>query len=137
MVVLQNNLRIQDARLKESLSSIGLENPTYQQLRQCLEAKFPDTHELMLSLIQHMDDKIKIMLQDLEMVLHKPHWPEQALDRVLWEWHFIKGSLNAKRHHRLVQDFQKWNDHLDHLISTPRQMHHDVHFYQCFYILVC
>lgn len=62
---LKVNLRIQKMHLDTTLESIGLQDPTPQELQDCLVSKFPDSHSELLFIIRQMDNLTATLMENL------------------------------------------------------------------------
>jgi hypothetical protein len=64
---LRNNIFVQQQQLRSTVSLIGLGKPSIDELRECLEEKYPYQQEEFLSIIGHMDKIINDLLYKLEI----------------------------------------------------------------------
>jgi hypothetical protein len=66
---LRDNIFIQQQQLHITLRLIGLYQPTIDELRECLEEKYPNQHKEFLSIIKQMDEITKGLLDKLKIDL--------------------------------------------------------------------
>ncbi|EFQ96821.1 hypothetical protein MGYG_08744 [Nannizzia gypsea CBS 118893] len=79
-------LDMQHKQLQTTLRNIGLIEPSIDELRECLEAKFPAmSHSLM---------------------------PNGLPEKVQWEWRRVKNSVSTRKRNKLVDDLRHWNEDL-------------------------
>ena len=64
---LRDNIFVQQQQLQITLRLIGLNQPSIVELRECLEEKYPDKHKEFLSIIGHMEELTKGLLDKLEI----------------------------------------------------------------------
>jgi hypothetical protein len=64
---LRNNIFVQQQQLRITLSLIGLNQPSVAELQECLKEKYPNQHKEFMSIIGHMDQIIKGLLDKLEI----------------------------------------------------------------------
>ena len=64
---LRDNIFVQQQQLHITLRLIGLNQPTINELRECLEEKYPNHYREFLSIIKHMDEITKDLLDKLEI----------------------------------------------------------------------
>jgi len=64
---LRNNIFVQQQQLRATFSLIGLGQPSIDELRECLEEKYPYQREEFLAIIEHMDKIINDLLYKLEI----------------------------------------------------------------------
>ena len=64
---LRDNIFVQQQQLHITLRLIGLNQPSINELRECLEEKYPNNYEEYLSIIKHMDEITKGLLDKLEI----------------------------------------------------------------------
>ena len=62
---LRDNIFVQQQQLHITLRLIGLNQPTINELRECLEEKYPNQYREFLSIIKHMDEITKGLLDKL------------------------------------------------------------------------
>lgn len=68
---LKVNLQIQKMHLDTTLLSIGLRDPTPEELRACLRAKFPGRHEELLFIIAQMDELTAGLMANLMVDMNR------------------------------------------------------------------
>lgn len=61
----RSDLMLQERRLQRTLSSIGLYNPTKDELRECLKSKFPTIADEVLHIIQDMERVMAELMRKL------------------------------------------------------------------------
>lgn len=76
---LKVNLQIQKMHLDTTLRGIGLRDPTAEELRACLRAKFPDRHEQLLFIIAQMDELTAGLMANLMVDIDRKVRPELCL----------------------------------------------------------
>ncbi|KAH7234152.1 hypothetical protein B0J15DRAFT_539082 [Fusarium solani] len=109
---LRADLTMQKSQLEITLRNIGLENPSVDELQECLSAKFPGIHQDLVVIIKAMDERTSKLLRDLEIDFNgKPRWTGDP-DRALWEWRRVKRSFASKKNRSLIDDLRKWNQDL-------------------------
>jgi hypothetical protein len=64
---LRADLTMQKSQLEITLRNIGLENPSVDELQECLSAKFPGIHQDLVVIIKAMDERTSKLLRDLEI----------------------------------------------------------------------
>ncbi|KAI8685161.1 hypothetical protein NCS57_00184600 [Fusarium keratoplasticum] len=109
---LRADLTMQKSQLEITLRNIGLENPSVDELQECLGAKFPGIHQDLIVIIKAMDERTSKLLRDLDIDINgKPRWTGDP-DRALWEWRRVKRSFASKKNRSLIDDLRKWNQDL-------------------------
>jgi hypothetical protein len=64
---LRDNIFVQQQQLRITLRLIGLNQPSINELRECLKEKYPNHYREFLSIIKHMDEITKSLLDKLEI----------------------------------------------------------------------
>lgn len=64
---LRADLTMQKSQLEITLRNIGLENPSVDELQECLGAKFPGIHQDLIVIIKAMDERTSKLLRDLDI----------------------------------------------------------------------
>ncbi|KAJ4146173.1 hypothetical protein NW754_001637 [Fusarium falciforme] len=64
---LRADLTMQKSQLEITLRNIGLENPSVDELQECLSAKFPSIHQDLAVIIKAMDERTSKLLRDLDI----------------------------------------------------------------------
>ncbi|RSL99814.1 hypothetical protein CEP52_009471 [Fusarium oligoseptatum] len=110
---LRADLIMQKSQLEITLRNIGLENPSVDELQECLSAKFPSIHKDLIVIIKAMDERASKLLGDLDIDNNgKPRWTDDSPDRARWEWRRVKRSFASKKNRSLIDDLRKWNQDL-------------------------
>ncbi|RSL56990.1 hypothetical protein CEP54_008524 [Fusarium duplospermum] len=110
---LRADLTMQKSQLEITLRNIGLENPSVDELQECLSAKFPSIHQDLVVIIKAMDERASKLLGDLDIDCNgKPRWTDDSPDRARWEWRRVKRSFASKKNRSLIDDLRKWNQDL-------------------------
>ncbi|KAI8719838.1 hypothetical protein NCS52_00766000 [Fusarium sp. LHS14.1] len=109
---LRADLTMQKSQLEITLRNIGLENPSMDELQDCLCAKFPSIHQDLVIIINAMNERASKLLGDLDVDINgKPRWTGDP-DRALWEWRRVKRCFASKKNRSLIDDLRKWNQDL-------------------------
>lgn len=67
VLALRNKLFMQRQQLQFTLQKIGLYEPSNDELKQCLESKYPEKKDIFLSIIRKMDDITLELMKALEI----------------------------------------------------------------------
>ncbi|OCL12217.1 hypothetical protein AOQ84DRAFT_386279 [Glonium stellatum] len=117
---LRDNIFVQKQQLYVTFDLIGLSQPTIEELRVCLEEKYPNQHREFLSIIGHMEEITKNLLDKLQIDMNgKPLWTSEPPERVRWEWRRVKRSFRTKERQALVDQLQYWNTALKNCFEKP------------------
>ncbi|KAL6853073.1 hypothetical protein ACO1O0_007626 [Amphichorda felina] len=112
------NLRIQKMHLDTTLESIGLQDPTPQELQDCLVSKFPDSHSELLFIIRQMDNLTATLMENLMVDINRrPRWTDEPPERASFEWRRVKRSFSTRKRDKILSDLRNWNDDLKNLIE--------------------
>jgi hypothetical protein len=68
---LRTNLILQERQLQITLANIGLDKPTTEELKLCLQSRFPEAADHLLFAIQRMEDITADLLRDLDININK------------------------------------------------------------------
>ncbi|KAL2675693.1 hypothetical protein Neosp_011883 [[Neocosmospora] mangrovei] len=110
---LRADLTMQKSQLMITLHNIGLENPSMDELQECLCAKFPSIYQDLVIIIKAMDERASKLLGDLDIDFNgKPRWTDDSPDSARWEWRRVKRSFASKKNRSLIDDLRKWNQDL-------------------------
>lgn len=117
---LRDNIFVQQQQLQITLRLIGLNQPSIVELRERLEEKYPDQHREFLSIIKHMDEITKALLDKLDIDMDgKPLWTSDPPERAQWEWRRVKRSFGTKERKALIDELQQWNAALKNCFEKP------------------
>lgn len=64
---IRTDLDLQRIQFEATLRSVGLQNPSPVEIQECLEGKFPGTHQVLIDIIKAMDERMSKLLGDLEI----------------------------------------------------------------------
>ncbi|RYP55837.1 hypothetical protein DL771_012304 [Monosporascus sp. 5C6A] len=117
---LRADLALQKRQLQLTLSNVGLDQPSTDELKECFNTKFPDIARDLTVILQRMDEITGELLKNLNIDIDgKPLWSNDPPDRVQWEWRRVKRSFGAKRREKLIGDLRHWNEDLRRCLEKP------------------
>ncbi|KAG9787054.1 hypothetical protein KCU95_g8070, partial [Aureobasidium melanogenum] len=118
LLSIRDEVFIQQKLFYDTMETMGLYEPNYAQLEQCLQSHFPDNHKQFMRCIKRMADTINRLMTKLEIDASS----KQAGDissRVGWEWRRVKRSLSTKERRKMFDELEHLNYNLRALLSRP------------------
>ncbi|KAK2877138.1 hypothetical protein FQN49_001382 [Arthroderma sp. PD_2] len=111
-------LNLQHKQLQKTLSNIGLgTDPSIDELRECLETKFPASSHSLMVIIQNMENVTDTLLKKLEIDVVNGK-PNDLPDTIQWEWRRVKHSLSTRKRNKVIDDLRHWNEDLRKALET-------------------
>ncbi|KAH0030900.1 hypothetical protein KCU78_g2939, partial [Aureobasidium melanogenum] len=115
---IRDGVSVQQMLFHSTMETMGLSKPTYAELEECLQSRFPENHEQFMRCIRKMADTIDQLMVKLEIDANS----KQAGDissRAGWEWRRVKRSLSTKERKKMFDELQHSNNNLRALLSRP------------------
>ncbi|KAG9868793.1 hypothetical protein KCU77_g103, partial [Aureobasidium melanogenum] len=108
LMSIRDEVSIQQFLFHDTIKKMGLDKPTYAELKECLQTNFPENHMQFMGYIRKMADTTDELMDKLEVETNKQ--TGDISSHVGWEWRRVKRHFSSKERKRIFDKLQHSNN---------------------------
>ncbi|KAI3322158.1 hypothetical protein HD806DRAFT_501173 [Xylariaceae sp. AK1471] len=117
---LRCRILIQQYQLEATLQSIGLSDPTEDELVEAVRKHFPGKYQQFVYAIQNFRTTVRKLMEKLDVdETGKPKWTSAPPERVRWEWRRVKRSFERSAIEKIERELEICNNALRTCFERP------------------